>query len=301
MPKIFIDTQIYLNFYRTNVDIFKLFEEINKKRHYLIITEQIKDEFIRNRDTKIRELQKYIKNSKIDENLSSFGIFRKDPEFKGYTNLVKQIQQIREKMIKKCEEMLWDPKKDEIFIFFMKLYEDPNVLKIIRTDSIIKKAVNRKYLGNPPISKDKITIGDEINWESILEKVNDDLIIISDDFTFKDNFTYLFQEFQAQKHKKILGVFKEISKASPLLKEKPSKELKEFEKEQEQYNRQEIAKYLLNLRQFLIPTSNWATDPSGNININDSIFQKFSNDFSILNESTKQKIFKDFLDSEEKK
>ncbi len=300
MPKIFIDTQIYLNFYQSNVEISTVFKEINKIRRFLIIPEQVKDEFIRKRDTKIQELKKRITETYSEDKLSSFGIFRKHPEFAECIKLVNQINQIRQNMIKKCEEMLEDPKKDEIFSFFMDLYTDSTVQKLSRTEKIFQLALNRKFIGNPPISKDKITIGDEIIWESILESIKDDLIIISADNTFKNNYTFLFDEFQTKTDKKLLGVFKEISQAFKIINEIPSKDLAEYEKGQEELVANQIIKQIIHFKELQVATPvRWSTDSSGNLYSNGI---PIINDpqFSVLSPSTQEKIVKLIFKSEEK-
>ena len=241
MPKIFIDTQIFLNLYQTKVNLTKIFEDINKIRENLIIPEQVKDEFIRNRDSKIRELKKQISDTKIEESLNSFGIFRKQPDFKECEESVKKLQQIRKQMIKYCDDIIANTEKDEVFRFFKKLYDDPKVQKIERSEDIVKKSHTRKLIGNPPISAGKSSVGDEINWESILDGVDDDLIIISGDGTYENNKTFLYQEYQQKTGKKILGIFNEISRAFPLINVKPSTELKKFEEEQRE---NELKKYI---------------------------------------------------------
>lgn len=55
MYKIFIDTNIILDFYRINnkKSVKEILKEIKKYKKYFISTKQSKDEFLRNRDRTI--------------------------------------------------------------------------------------------------------------------------------------------------------------------------------------------------------------------------------------------------------
>lgn len=238
MPKIFIDTQYFLDLYRSTKKIEPILEDIGKVAPYLIIPEQVKDEFIRNRDGVIREIKSSIERIK-DENIGHFGLFLGDPDVLECMDISKKHSEIRKKMITKCDEILNRPKDDKIFNYFLKLYKDPRVVIIKRNNKIITNAIKRKNLGNPPVSDGKITVGDEVIWESLLTIPPDDLIIISKDSTYTDHFTFLSREYKEKKHKK-LTVSKEISKVLSDIRQEPSNELRAFEQEREIQDQKEI-------------------------------------------------------------
>ena len=62
------------------------------------------------------------------------------------------------------------------------------------TDSVIESAEKRKKIGNPPTS-DKYSLGDEINWEIVLENIKEDIIIVGRDNTYTNNFSFLQKDF----------------------------------------------------------------------------------------------------------
>ena len=72
MIKIFIDTNIFLGLYETNNDPITIFEkDISKLRPHLISTDQVYDEFIRNRDIQLQTLIKRCKENQCRINSTS--------------------------------------------------------------------------------------------------------------------------------------------------------------------------------------------------------------------------------------
>lgn len=58
--KILIDTNIYLNFYRSKKDSIKLLSELAKHFDKIILTDQIIQEFERNREVVINEMKRLL-------------------------------------------------------------------------------------------------------------------------------------------------------------------------------------------------------------------------------------------------
>jgi len=50
MPKIFIDTNIFLGLYESNFNSLKIFKDIRQIEDNLVIPDQVYSEFVRNRD-----------------------------------------------------------------------------------------------------------------------------------------------------------------------------------------------------------------------------------------------------------
>ena len=127
-------------------------------------------------------------------------------------------------MIDKCNELIVDLEKDPIYTLYLsfcdEIYE--------RTISIVDNAVRRKYIGNPPTSN-KTTCCDEIIWESILENCKNDLIIVTRDKTFNDNYNFLKTEYKNKVGKNLL-IVEFISDVIRLLGEVPSGQLETIEK-----------------------------------------------------------------------
>lgn len=232
MTKILIDTNIFLGLYESNEDTVDIFKDIEKIKTKLVIPQQIYDEFLRNRDRILRTLIQNIKNAD-QKGMHLTALIRHLAEYESLKDAKRELSQINNTLIQKIEEMISDPTKDPIFSRFTELYVSRSVSKIKKSDALIQKAFLRKLSGNPPVSPKQDTIGDEIIWESILEHVNDDLILVTRDGTYKAHSTFLIEEYRKATGKS-LSIFDKMSDALKKVGEAPSDKLVQFEKEREQ-------------------------------------------------------------------
>lgn len=222
--KIFIDTNIFLDFYRYNKNdnISNLKDEFKKYFEYFINTKQSYDEFFRNREKTINEFIDTLKsqiNPLYDGNfLSSLN------GFEDYYKNMKLANKSIKCMIDKCSELIFDFEKDPVYSLYLLFCHNT----YDRTRDIIDRAIKRKYIGNPPTSN-KNTCCDEIIWESILENCHDDLIIVTRDKTFNENYNFLKNEYNEKNGKKLL-IVELISDAIRLLGDDPSNNLEIIEK-----------------------------------------------------------------------
>jgi hypothetical protein len=123
-----------------------------------------------------------------------------------------------------------------------------NVEKLRITDNIIERARKRHLLGNPPGS-DKVTICDEVIWESILENIRYDIVIVTNDKSFLNNKNFLEDEI-AQKDYKLLEITNSITEAIKLIGAEPSQELEQLEKEtKEELEAIQISNPFINIAQ----------------------------------------------------
>ena len=129
------------------------------------------------------------------------------------------------------EEIKEDSKQDEVFLELSKLYKSEKIEIYEHDDSIIQKAQRRHLLGSPP-GTDKIKICDEVIWETLLARMDDDLIIVSRDGTYKDNHYYLSREYERKIDKKLLKVTDRISEGIKLIGETVSQEIADLEDKQ---------------------------------------------------------------------
>lgn len=219
MYKIFIDTNIILDFYRINNQdsIIKILKEIKKYKKYFISTKQSQDEFLRNRDRTITDFAEELKkqNYKVHAN----NVIATLNSYAEYRDSIINANNNTRKIIEEMNNLIENPDIDLIY----KIYLNLNEITYIRTDKIIENAQKRKIIGNPPTSK-KETCGDEIIWETLLEYCDDDLIIVSRDATFKTNYSFLRDEFKKERNRD-LKVVDSITKAIELNEEHPPKEL----------------------------------------------------------------------------
>ena len=229
MTKICIDTNIFLDMYRANIqkDIKTIMQFLYQNKKYFITTEQSINEFLRNRRKVLNEaLDDFKKKTNIDNGTTTF--LRSLASFKKYDDSLKKFQEQKKNIIEEIKDKIENPQNDDVFSKFKKLCKADNV--ILLSDEIIDSAIRRKFAGNPPMS-DKKTCCDEIIWESLLShetEQKEDLIIVSNDGTFSDDGEFLCNEYKT-KTGKDLTVCKEIIEAYRIVGVKPSKKTEQAE------------------------------------------------------------------------
>lgn len=181
MPiQVFVDTNIFLSFYHYTNDelseIEKLTFLIGNNQIKLFITQQVVDEFNRNREAKLFDALKQI-NEKFK--FGEYPPFCKD--FSAYSELTDTIKKAQSLHIQILDYAKTNITKNELRAdtLISKLFDSAEILSI--SDSIYEKATRRIRLGNPPGKNN--SHGDAINWEIILENsgVFDDLYIVTND------------------------------------------------------------------------------------------------------------------------
>jgi|JI6StandDraft_1071083.scaffolds.fasta_scaffold10921_6 predicted nucleic acid-binding protein len=215
--KILIDTNIYLDFYRSNNDSLKILSKIQNESNSIILTNQIIDEFYRSRE-KVLKLVKniFLSESNIERTSSTF--LPTLTEYNDFSENQKKYLESRKYMEYKIQDIIDNISSDtiatEFKIFTDKIIEEGNLLT--RTEEIYNKAIKRKYEGNPPTS-DKYSIGDEINWEIVLANLKDDIVIVGRDSTYTENFNFLRQEYHRETGKFIIKLTNTISEAFKII------------------------------------------------------------------------------------
>lgn len=213
---IFLDTNVFLSFYHfSNEDLQeleKLLALIKSKEVILYLPQQTKEEFRRNRDTKINDAIKKIREEKLT---STFPQICKDfeQEYENIKESVKQYEKNKQIIVNNIiEHATNNSLKADITI--KKLFDKAELIET--TEEVIRTAKMRFDLGNPP-GKNK-SYGDAINWETLLGKVDtwDDFYFISDDSDYysvldKELFnSYLFEEWRV-KNSSDLKYYKRLS------------------------------------------------------------------------------------------
>ena len=205
--RLFIDTNIFLSFFAYSKDdldqLEKLVELLRVKRAKLYLTQQVVDEFYRNRETKLAESLAAFSQCKVAPctnfmlPLDEYASFKKcATRFeKAYGELVAKA-----KVDAQAKKLMADG-------IFSKLRQIANV---IPSDSeSYKSALRRSKLGNPP-GKSK-SVGDELNWELLLKHVptGSDLHLLSKDGDYTSKLTpaapkgFLQEEWRESKSAKI--------------------------------------------------------------------------------------------------
>jgi hypothetical protein len=232
MKYVFIDTNIWLSLYQFTNDDLSQFEKLKAmlgKSIELIVPQQVSDEIIRNRE------------SKISDALRDFDL--KEPKYpafcKGYDEfdtLRKDLSSI-EKMFKDFKKKIQSDVMSEELPADNTIHSFFSLIELKPCDSYVEKAYHRYRIGNPPGKDNKY--GDAINWECLLETVPNgrDLYFISGDKDYRsvisdDNMNpFLIKEWENRKNSKIhfystlVGFLKEHVKEIQLKAETEKQEL----------------------------------------------------------------------------
>jgi len=246
--KVFIDTNIFLDFYRIrreNVSSQYL-SLIDKHKDKIITTYQVEMEYKKNRQVVILES---IKNSKMPD----FNTFA-PPILLYQSEPVKIIIDSKKTILKKEKELksrfyniLKNPVSNDLaYQTFQRLFKSENEFNLTRKTeekNLIKElALKRFLLGYPPRKKDDTSFGDSYNWEWLIHCANKykiDVIIVSRDSDYGVKIDdgcilndWLNQEFKdrVSKKRKIILTDK-LSDAFKLISEKVTKEMENEEKE----------------------------------------------------------------------
>ncbi|HAU1484601.1 TPA: hypothetical protein F8R85_15650 [Legionella pneumophila] len=239
---LFIDTNVFLSFYQYSNDdleeMKKLVVLIEKKKVTLWLTENVKDEFSRNRENKINEAIKILNEQKIPDGFPQ--ICKDYSEYSAIRDAIDAYNINKNLLLKNI-------KND---VVKKSLKADAIISDIFKKSSIIetsKELVNSAKLridkGNPPGKEN--SLGDAINWEALLQKIPNEsnLYLVADD---KDYYSvldtdklkcFLIDDWEAKKgsrvifYRRLSGFFKEhypdIKLATDLEKELAIKSLVE--------------------------------------------------------------------------
>ncbi len=220
---IFIDTNIFLDFYRirkSNVSM-KYLDEIEKHKGLIITSSQVEMEFKKNRQSVILESISEVKkinnvNTNVPailSNAKAVEMIEKSKE--NISNKQKELKGIIEKILKNPSY------NDPVYKSLQKLFRHNSSINLNRENKIRFKIRNlakkRFILGYPPRKKGDNSIGDAVNWEWVLkcaENSGKHIILVTRDSDFGCNYEddsflndWLKQEFKqriSQKRKVIL-------------------------------------------------------------------------------------------------
>jgi hypothetical protein len=177
---VFIDTNVFLSFYHlTNDDLEelrKLKVLLEKGSVVLHLPNQTVDEYRRNRETKIADALKRLKEQK--QNLQFPALCKDYEEYGALRELQKEFEMQHSSLVGKISKDIESNslKADHVI---QELFEKAEAIET--TEKLISKAQLRISIGNPPGKNG--SLGDAINWEALLENVPDDedLYLIADD------------------------------------------------------------------------------------------------------------------------
>ena len=177
---LFIDTNIFLSFYHLTSDdleeLRKLAVLIKQKHVVLLLPDQIVSEFRRNRENKIADAIKGLKEQRLS--LQFPQICKDYPEYYDLRTLQKQYEERHSALLDKVFHDVTHAtlKADETIKELFAIAEH-----IESTPERVARARIRVQIGNPP-GKDG-SMGDAINWEALMDRMPtlSDLHFITDD------------------------------------------------------------------------------------------------------------------------
>ncbi|KQZ00281.1 hypothetical protein ASD45_04960 [Pseudolabrys sp. Root1462] len=186
---IFIDTNVFLDFYRLGeASAKRTLETLKQHDVVLITTDQVWMEFLKNRQKVILDTIKNLTKPTEQALPSAVSYFKAAKAFS--SNQSKSIE-LYKKVIIVIEKILKNPARyDAVYRDLNKLFRRNSELNLKRPDKkryeIRRLARKRFSLGYPPRKDDTLRFGDAINWEWIISCANADVkkrnvIIVSRD------------------------------------------------------------------------------------------------------------------------
>jgi predicted nucleic acid-binding protein len=178
---LFIDTNIFLDFYHLSgpdiEELHKLTALLERGRLKLFIPNQLRDEFRRNRDNKIKDAMNKFGDVKFTIKFPAF--CKLYPEYRELQILLNSLNTKHTQLFQRAKNDI-DEELLSADVVIGELFNNSKRIEI--TNKIFNQALQRFRLGNPPGDK-KVTMGDEVNWEALLEAVpnEEDLSLVSRD------------------------------------------------------------------------------------------------------------------------
>lgn len=216
---LFIDTNILLSFYHLTgedlEELKKLAVLLQKKEIHLLLPAQVVQEFRRNRDAKIADALKKLREQKLD---FQFPQLCKDyREYKKLRMLQKEYEKTHAELLSQVASDV-EAQKLKADLIIEGLFSAAKVLAT--TPQLVASARLRMDLGNPPGKEG--SLGDALNWESLLEHAPElePLHFVTDDRDYASPLAstpfnaFLRAEWQSRKdadliaYKRLSGFFK---------------------------------------------------------------------------------------------
>lgn len=187
--KLFIDTNIYLDYFRKSGESLSSLRELQKllkiKKIELILPSQTKNEYLRRRNTIVEQTRKVLRERESELKLNLPAPFMREwkKESKSLQNKVTAAQKSYKKILKKYDTQVYG-EKTPADILINKLLLEATIIE--DDEAIIQRAYLRHLRGNPPRKNDG-SYGDAIAWETLMEKASGaNLAIITRDSDFSE-------------------------------------------------------------------------------------------------------------------
>lgn len=202
----FIDTNIFLDFYRSNNEArIPLLQKLQQVESRIISTYQVQMEFLKHRQEVLLKAHQEMKNP-----ITPAPAVVDDGHIEAATRKIREYSEKRGKYLKsRISNMFSQPNThDQVYQALDHLFRNPNEHVLKRSMSIrqiIKKRAWRRFiLGYPPRKQGDTSIGDALNWEWIVEcasHLQGRFIIVSRDGDWGQEFSseyYLNDQLKAE-------------------------------------------------------------------------------------------------------
>lgn len=172
---IFIDTNIFLDFYRSPGELAdRQLTALSRHLNIIIASEQVQMEFLKNRQKVMKDSIDRLKLTQ--ESIPS--ILSDTPDAKKFKSLIHDARKRYESIKSTMTLMLEQPDDhDTVYSKINNILEHQSSLNFRYShdysDSIVQKARNRFHLGFPPRKNADTSYGDSVNWEWIIRCAKD--------------------------------------------------------------------------------------------------------------------------------
>ncbi|MDX2286857.1 MAG: PIN domain-containing protein [Bacteroidia bacterium] len=245
---IFIDTNIYLDFYRIRrSDVsMKYLDWIDQQNNVILTGSQIEMEFKKHRQEVILESVNGLKSPDFGGlNVPAFLAASEPVKIIG--DKKKDVEKQHRKVIERMLKTLKNPTtNDQVYKTLQRLFKNTNNPNNLHRELELRKEIRelaqkRYFLGYPPRKKNDTSIGDAINWEWIIhcaKRENSSVMIVSRDtdygvFHKEEAFMndWLSQEFKERvNRKRSVQLTNKLSAAMKAVKSQVTREMVEEEK-----------------------------------------------------------------------
>jgi tetratricopeptide (TPR) repeat protein len=227
MAVIFADTNRFLRFYDANEEQLKVLADMVNESSRVVLTEQVVNEFKRNRLGRLEKVREQFDKSTQSRNPHYTSLLADLQAYKPLQEAAKNYDECAESVRQAINDLITNTTSDAVAKAFDELSnalsQRGRVYPI--SEEAITRAYRRKLLGNPPTSPNQHTIGDEVIWETLLLSCKDDLVICSGDNTFVKNEALLKEEYANKNGHRLIAVCAKFTDALKIVGETPSPEL----------------------------------------------------------------------------
>lgn len=185
---LFIDTNIYLDFYRVRNEVRMAFlDHIDSVKNRVIMTYQVEMEFKKNRQSVIAET---IKNLKTPSIIPRPGLLSND---RTYSALSKGMKEASKRVVilqNRLQRVFEKPEThDPIYKLLQRISKKQDSITLhrgtIASKNARRLALKRFLLGYPPRKRSDLSTGDAVNWEWLIEcaisEKPDEILVVSRD------------------------------------------------------------------------------------------------------------------------